>query len=223
MKTRFRVLLSTSLLAPMLFVGIATAIEGSTQTPDKKTLSNDKVVAQANNTEAALTLQQRIDKRKTELKTRLTFLEQKNITTKCKASQQGHVAPLKGRITGIETSRTQVHRELLDRLTKFSEKLKAAGGDTSKLDANIAELQTKIDTFNTDLAAYKQAVSDLSELDCIQDPTGFKASLEAARAAREKVSQDSQAIRTYVKETVKPTLSQIRQQIEEKKDEGATE
>lgn len=226
MKTRLRVLLSAIMLTPLIFLGVAGAVEDSTntQTTERKppVSVNEKVIAQAT-VDNKLTLQQRIDKRKAELKTKLTALEQKNIPLKCKASQQGAISSLKGRITGIDTSRNNVHRELVDRLTKISDKLEAADIDTTQLDAQTTELQAKIETFKTDLATYKLAVEDLKEVDCVKDPTGFKAALEAARAAREKVAQDGQAIRVYVKDTIKPTLSQLRSQLEDKKAEGSNE
>lgn len=170
-------------------------------------------------TETEKTLAERIAERKAELKTKLTNAEKTRLQAKCKAAQ-GLVSSVSGRVKGIETSRTQVHKNLINRLTSLSEKLKNKGVDTTELNADIATLQTKIDSFNTDLTTYKQAVSDLAEMDCKTDPDGFKASLEAARAAREKVTQDSLAIRGYVNDTIKPLLKTIRAQLEADKTEG---
>ena len=54
-------------------------------------------------------------------------------------------------------------------------------------------------------------------MDCVTDPTGFKASLETARTARQKVATDATDIRTYVTGTIKPTLAKLRQQLETSK------
>ena len=164
-------------------------------------------------------LQDRINKRKADLKIRLNAAEKVKIQNKCKASQ-GLVRSVKGRVQGIETSRTQVHSNITDRLTDLSEKLKNKGADTVALDAAITELKNKIETFNTDLAAYKQAVSDLADMDCTTDPDGFKASLQASRTAQETVSKDAKDIRAYVNDTIKPLLKNIRTALEASNTEG---
>lgn len=170
-------------------------------------------------TDPVKSLQERINKRKAELKIRLSAAEKLKIQNKCQASQ-GHVSSVKGRIQGIETSRTQVYSNMTDRLTDLSEKLKNKGADTAALDAAIAELKKKIETFNTDLATYKQAVSDLADMDCKTDPDGFKASLQAARTAQETTSKDAKDVRAYVNDTIKPLLKTIRTALEADATEG---
>lgn len=197
MKIRTRVILSAILLTPLLFFSAAQAVDHtSTASPEDK--------------KAMLT---RLEKRKAAFKTKLTAAEQTRLKQKCKASQ-GKLSSLGGRVKGIETSRNNVYRELVERLTKLTPRLQDKGVDTKELEAEIEVLETKIETFKTDLADYKQAVSDMSEMECETDPVAFKASLEAARTAREKVAADAAAVRAYVKETIKPTLQELRQQVE---------
>ncbi len=215
MKTRTRIIVGAILASPLLLAGTVIAHEVSNGTH-----SHSGQVAQATTEESQemsaedkAALLKRLEERKTALKTRLTATEQQRLKSKCKASQ-GNLSSLKGRIKGIDTSRANVYRELVERLTKLSGKLKENGVDTAQLDSQIDELKTKIETFKTDLAAYKQAVSDLADMDCVQDPTAFKASLETARTAREKVNADAAAIKAYVKDTIKPTLQQLRSTLE---------
>lgn len=228
MKIQLRILLSAILVAPLLLMSNALALEGesSTGTSNAGTSSNQTEVAQTTtddtqkpSSDDTAGLQQRLDKRKADFKIALTNLEKQRIQLKCKASQ-GSLSSLKGRITGIDTSRANVYRELVDRLNKLNDKLKTRNVDTTELQGEITTLQTKITTFKTDLAAYKQAVSDLAAMDCKSDPTAFKASLEAARAARTKVNNDSLDIKKYVNETIKPTLKKLRDQVEKKESEG---
>jgi chromosome segregation ATPase len=160
----------------------------------------------------AKSIADRVEKRKTELKIKLSTIEKTRIKAKCKASQ-GLLSSEKGRIKGIETSRSEVYKNLLNRLNDLSDRLKAKGVDTTDLNNDITALKTKIDTFNTDLTAYKQAVSDLAGMDCATDPDGFKASLETARTALKKVNDDATAIRTYLTGTIKPLLQTIRSQL----------
>jgi peptidoglycan hydrolase CwlO-like protein len=214
MKSRFKIALSTGLLMPVFVMAPVLAVE-TTDTTTTTTTSQ-----QTDDTQKA-ELQTRVQKRKEALKTKLTTLEQKRLQTKCKNSQ-GLISNLKGRITGIETSRTQVYTNLVDRLNNLQSKLDTKGADTAELKTEITTLQTKIDTFKTDLAAYKQSVSDTATLDCTTDPTGFKASLEDSRAGLTKVRSDAQDIKTYVNDTIKPTLKNIRATLSGEKQDDTT-
>ncbi len=205
--------ISAILILPILSTVAVFAVEDNTSTTSQTTTETSA-------TDAAKALAERIAKHKDELKTRLSNAEKLRLQSKCKASQ-GLVSSIRGRIKGIETSRGQVYKNIINRLTNLSEKLKNKGANTTELDADIATLQTKMDTFNTDLAAYKQAVSDVADMDCITDPDGFKAALEAARAARQKVNEDGLAVRSYINDTIKPLLKTIRAQLEaDKTEEG---
>ncbi len=179
-----------------------TTTTTTTDTTETQTTTEDKTAFNA-----------RVEQHKAEMKIKLTTAEKTRILAKCKASQ-GLINSVKGRINGIETSRTEVYKNIIDRLTDLSTKLKNKGADTTALDADITNLKTQITTFNTDLTAYKQDVSDLVAIDCKTDPDGFKASLEAARAALVKVNKDGLAIKAYLSDTIKPLLKTIRDQLE---------
>lgn len=211
MKRLLALSISVILALPVLSTAAVFAVGDSTPTTTQTTTETSA-------TDAAKTLAERIAKHKTELKTRLSNTEKLRLQSKCKASQ-GLVSSIRGRIKGIETSRGEVYKNIISRLTNLSEKLKNKGADTTELDADIATLQSKMDTFNTDLAAYKQAVSDVADMDCATDPDGFKAALEAARVARQKVNDDGLAVRGYINDTIKPLLKTIRAQLEAAKTE----
>ncbi len=236
MKTRIRLVLSILLASPILAFGTvmvkAETGSGSTDsgsststtssTDDDKDSETETEVESDPKTDSKKLLE-RLSSRKSELKTKLTNIEQERLKAKCKASQTGAVSSLSGRIKGIETSRSAVHTNLVNRLNKLVEKLKAKEVDTTKLEAEITELKAKIATFKTDLAKYKQAIIDLKAMDCVSDPTAFKASLEAARTLRETVAKDGAAIKTYVNDTIKPTLKEIRAALEAKEKETSSE
>jgi cell division protein FtsB len=221
---RKKLLLAAVLVAPLLVFGTVAAHEEETNsdssTQTEQTTEQTETKKKTGN--EGLTLQQRLNKYKDQAKTRLNAVEKTRIQTKCKASQ-GVVSRVKGRITGLETSHARVYDNLVSRLTSLSTKLKAKDIDTTTLDAQITELKAKIDTFETDLAKYKEAVSDLAEMDCTADPDAFKASLETARTLRAQVAKDAQAIRAYLSDTIKPTLKAIRAEVEAKKDENTSE
>jgi hypothetical protein len=220
MKTRIKLLLASLsfMFIPAVQVGYAVAEEGSgSETTATETTTAEESTEDSSTTSAAdkaKQLAERLAKRKTELKTKLAAAEEARIKNKCKASQ-GKLSSLEGRIKGIKTSRGKVYANLVERLTKLSAKIKAKGLDTTKLDTQIKELQTKIETFNTDLTAYQQAVADLAAMDCAADPTAFKAALEEARSKRQTLVTDAKAIKAYVEDTIKPTLKDLKKQLEE--------
>lgn len=219
MKKIIAVALTSLLTLPLLSTMTAVVYAEDNPTSDTSVTSTQPTTTTTSTeqtTEAgddAKSIANRVAERKTELKTKLSALEKTRVKTKCKASQ-GLLSSEKGRIKGVETSRSEVYKNLLSRLTDLSDRLKAKGADTTALNADITALKGKVDTFNTDLAAYKQAVSDLAAMDCATDPDGFKASLEAARAALKKVNTDGAAIRTYLSDTIKPLLKTIRTELE---------
>lgn len=217
--------LSSVLIAPLLLTSFTVAISENTPTDVKTAHSaateNDAPVVEPSAAEKAKALAERVEKRKTDIKTKLSNAEKARIKTKCKASQ-GLVSSIEGRIKGegpkkgIETDRTEKYANLIKHLTGLSTKLKNNNLDTTALDESITVLHTKVDTFESDLATYKQLVNDLVGIDCAADPDGFKASLEAARAGQAKVGDDSKAIKAHVNDVIKPLLKAIRSQLDTK-------
>lgn len=237
MKRSFAVAATTVLALPILLTVVVYADETGTphkesaltttspSAPKTSTTSN-KTIATTDTAlppaDAAKALAERIAKHKLAAKTKLTNAEKLKIQANCKASQ-GRVSSVKNKVHGLETSRTQVYKNTLDHLTKLTEKLKNSGQNTTELDASIIVLQGKIETFKTDIAAYKQTVSDLAEMDCKTDPDGFKAALEASRLAVQKTNQDAQAVRAYIKDTIKPILITLRTDLDSKKSTSDTD
>lgn len=202
------------LLTPAMPIATVYAVE------NQSTLTETQVQTDTNEdkpTEKEISeRQERLNKRKADLKTSLSFFQKSNLKDKCK-SAQGKISSVSGRVNGIETSREKVHVNIVNRLTELSVKLKNKNISTTEFDATIVELQAKITTFKTDLAIYKQALSDMSAMDCASDPEAFKATLDSARTSLETVKADAAAIRTYLKDTIKPLLVTIRTQISDSK------
>jgi hypothetical protein len=215
MSLRTKLFFAAMVLAPVLAVGTVAAHNGEDHSADDTTSHSDERQVLSENT----TLQQRVEKYKAEAKARLDEAQKQRLQLRCKASQ-GLISSLKGRISGLETSRQQKYTNLVNRLTSLSDKLEAKSIDTATFDTQVAELKTKIEAYHTDLAAYKQAVSDLAEMDCAADADAFKAALESARALRAKVVEDGRSIKDYLNNTIKPTLQSIRQQVAKPETQG---
>lgn len=219
MKLRLQALLITGMFALVATMLPLSAAIAHGQTDDGEEATTTAVETEKPDPAA---LKARIDERKAALKVRLDAAKQARIKTRCKTAQ-GSISNIRGRIKGLETSRANVYENLLDRLTKLNERLKTHDVNTTEFEAQLEELHTLIDTFSTDLAAYKQAVGDLADMDCVSDPAGFQASLEAARTARTKAADSAKAIRTYLTETIKPTLSELKAQFAQNSGEDKTE
>ncbi len=187
-----------------------TVVYGETGT---STTENEQ--EQAETAEQKTSRDARIKALKETLKVKLATAEKKKIQDKCQGAQ-GKTSSVIGRFKGIETSRGEVHKNLLNRLNELVTKLKAKSVDTTELEAAITVLNTKIETFSTDLATYKQSVADLKAIDCKTNPDDFKTALMAARTNLEKVRTDAKDIHTYLKETIKPILKELRDVLEPK-------
>lgn len=222
MKIRLKLLISTGILVPAFVFAPVAAVTNDSDTAQTADPQSQTTLAQEDSADDIAARKDRLEKRKTELKTRLDAAKLARVKKLCKASQ-GNLSSISGRIKGLETSRSHVYANLVDRLTKLSGLIKDKGVDTAELDAQITQISTLIEAFNTDLAAYKLAVSDLAAMDCAADPTAFQASLEAARAARAKTADDAAAIRTYLSDTIKPTLKELRAQVENETENGGTQ
>lgn len=197
----------------------AFAVDKPGLTDKKKPVQLAHAEDAALNDEQKAALKQRIDKLKANQKTRLSAADKQRFQSKCK-NAQGAVHSVGDKIKGIETSREQVHANLVTRLNSLADKLQAGGADVSALEQQLVTLESLINTFKTDLTAYKQAVSDLSTMDCASDPDGFKAALDAARAAGAKVHEDSKAIKTHLNDVIKPALKTLRESMKTNEGEG---
>lgn len=214
---KFQLLLTFILVAPIFAAGpIALAEAGSSTTsstpssPAATTSNPDKDFLKLVETEKSKGTQaDRVKGRVSELKVKLTAAETLRLKTKC-VTAQGLVKSLDTRLDNGVTARSKAYDELLSHLDALIVKFKAAKVSTDDLEAQRAVLKTKVDTFKTDLVKYKIALSDTQGLGCVADPSGFKASLLAARTSRATVAADALAIRTYVTGTIKVTLAKIK-------------
>lgn len=214
MKYRLTNLISAGLVASALVItpvalaetntGTSTVSNNSTTTTTTTTSSDDTSNIETENHD----MSSRIAKFKTKFKVDLTVAEQAKLKLHCVAAQN-IIGKLNDKFGNSVTTRTKAYTELQNRLTKLIANLKTKSVDTTTLEQEQTVLNTKIATYTTDLAAYKQSLADLKAVDCKTDPTGFKAALEAARSAHDTIVADVLAVRTYLVGTIKPTLQGI--------------
>jgi prefoldin subunit 5 len=107
-------------------------------------------------------------------------------------------------------ARMNVYNAMIERLNSLVGKMDAASQETRDMKSMIAELQKRVGTFEASLKTYRQALADLKQMGCKTDPTGFRAALEAARKDQADVVTNSAAIRTFINDSVKPTLDSLK-------------
>lgn len=216
-KRRIKLIVGSILAAPLLVFGTAAALE-SHETTTNTTTNTEQTAA-----EKQQLLKERLEKRKAELKVKLTALEERRIQQKCKTAQTV-LKNIHNRAENAQKRREEGYGKLVSRLNELEAKIAARGVDTTELKSQIQTLSDKAKTFNEDLKNYVEALDDMAKMDCSSDPTAFKATLEAGRTLREKLKTSAADIHNYVKETIKPTLVELRQAIAEKQaTEGGTE
>lgn len=216
-KRRIKLIVGSILAAPLLVFGTAAAIESS------DTTTNTGTNTEQTTADKQQLLKDRLEKRKAELKVKLTALEERRIQQKCKTAQTV-LKNIHNRAENAQKRREEGYGKLVSRLNELEAKIAARGVDTTELKSQIQTLSDKAKTFNEDLKNYVQALDDMAKMDCSSDPTAFKATLEAGRTLREKLKSSAADIHSYLKETIKPTLVELRQAIAEKQaTEGGTE
>ncbi len=154
-------------------------------------------------------VKKRIEEHKTTLKTKLDEATKKRIQLKCKAAQVTVAAHEKVFVT-LGDSRSKVYDKLLVDLQKLATRLKDTGKDTTEIDADLKVAAQKVQTLKTEFKNYQQVVADVQAVDCATDPTGFKATLDAARTEREAIRKAAEDLHTYIKSTLKPAFDKFK-------------
>lgn len=155
------------------------------------------------------TINERVTKYKKSLKTQPTVAEQAKLKANCKAAQ------VKGRILTTQINQKVVARSaayvaITKKIDDLVTELKASNVNTAELETQRDALQKLITTYGNDLKIYQENIADMNAIDCLTDPVGFKAALEAARTSQATVLKDIKGIRTYINDTIKPTLADIK-------------
>jgi chromosome segregation ATPase len=145
--------------------------------------------------------------------------EQERIKTRCLAVQT-NIKALATRISSVQENRSKKYDAISENLTTLEKKLDNQAFNTTKLSSSIKELDNKISTYKTTMKDYKQAIDDMTVIDCSKDPVAFRGALEAARTKHAELITQVGDIREYVVNTVKPQLQQIRQALAEGRTAG---
>ncbi len=211
--------LSLSLIGVMLAIftfapAVVKAVEdGNNQTTEQEQKS-ENTDAEKSAREKEQKRQERIEEQKKEHQEKLKNIDENRIKNRCKASQ-GLVGQTNERLGVKAAERTKRYDEIQNHLAKIIDRLKAANIDTALLEQELAVFTQKVTQLKGDITGYKQNLSDLKEMDCEADPVGFQAALEAARTVRDSLIKQVSDIKTLIKDEIRPTLQELRAQLEQ--------
>ncbi|MDP1833727.1 MAG: hypothetical protein U0944_00425 [Candidatus Moranbacteria bacterium] len=105
-----------------------------------------------------------------------------------------------------------VYGNMVDRISKFITRLADDDYDVSKIQADLAVLEEKIQKFSDDYATQVAKIGDTKNLACGQSDGDFKNGLVEARAMMKNVRADAADIREYMLKTVRPDIQALRGQ-----------
>lgn len=159
-------------------------------------------------------LKQRI----TNYKRNLQYEVRRNQEDKMKLRCEGvitYIETLNPRLVALQKSRNKAYSSISNQLEELYKRLEAQAFETSKLKTNLDELNAKLATFSADMKSYRQASADMIQINCRKEPIAFIAALETARTKHDALVVLVGDIREYIANTIKPTLQQVRTQIED--------
>lgn len=111
-----------------------------------------------------------------------------------------------------------VFGKMKTRLDRLVVKLKAAGADTTTLEADLVTLQAKIDKLNTDQASFMATISETQTFACGKSEGEFAEKLGEARKISPLIKQDRQDIRNFFQTKIRPDLQAIRKTLSDEEE-----
>jgi hypothetical protein len=204
---------TTVVVSGLLLLATPAALAAQTSTSPNSASStpttSDTTKTEKTTDEPAAKLTDRLAKYKTRHVVKLLAAEETKLKGVCKAAQ------VKLKVTDTKTGtandgRTKIYTGIVKQLDTITSRLKDAEVDTTELVAARKQLHALIDQYNSDYQGYKTELNDLSEMDCVTDPTAFKAALLSTRADRVTMVSDAKDIHDYIS-TVKDALTKAKQ------------
>jgi hypothetical protein len=148
--------------------------------------------------------------------------EQNRIKLRCGVAQ-ANAKTLATRLATVQKNRGAAYDSIVKALNDLVAKLENQAFETTALKDNITALQSKVDSYKTNMNNYYTAVNDMATVDCAADPLAFIGALQAARQAHDALQPQIADIRAFITNTVKPSLVQVRTQIEDGQTVGGSQ
>ena len=198
-------------LGLLLVAGLSAAAPATVIAQEVMDSNEVLMTTQSAQAQAKTTLTERLAERKAALTTKLTTAQTTRLAARCAAAQ----TKIATHAQGIDTSvakRAEAYEKIQTKLAGLVDKLEDKV-DTDELEAALAVLDQKISDFTAAGATYRQTLADLGELECTDDATGFRASLDSAKTEHTAVVAAAKAVRAQVQDVIKPLLQAIRTEL----------
>jgi len=200
----------------VLFVATITlpsVVGAVTDTTQSSTGTNQATDSQKNTVDDKVAARKkRIEEYRANLANKLSKNEEERLAKRCEAAQ-AKVSSLSTRVEEAIAKRTARYNEISTKLATLLEKLTAAGVDTVSIETAIAEYNTQVTAVDTAVNSYLDTLSDLVSMDCVNDPSGFKAALEAARTNVGAIIAESNKVKNSAVPAIKDALQVIRKSL----------
>ncbi len=165
------------------------------------------------------TFAQRLEQRKQEQQVKMDKKEMDRLSGRC-INVQSLIRPLQQATGQTVSKRTSTYQKIDAKLWVVIGQLKLAGKDTFKLEKQRTELAGKAAAFQTVSAQYQQTMDDILIINCQADIVGFKSLLETVRAYHNQVRTGSADVRSFVLDTIKPSLADYVTQLQPQAETG---
>lgn len=165
------------------------------------------------NSKPGSTLEQRVAQRKAERKVTLDDKTVRRLETRC-TNTQGKIRTLKSRYSDTSNNRNKTYRSIDAKMWVIIGSLKLIDKDTFKLEQQRLELAKQVAAFDNSSAQFRQVMDDAAAMNCKADPAGFMALIETARLYNAQIRESFTGIRTYVIDTIKPTITEYSTDLE---------
>jgi hypothetical protein len=157
-------------------------------------------------TKPGSSLEQRVAQRKAERKIKLDEKSVKRLERSC-VSAQTNLRQLRDEYVSVFDKRKEVYRKVDAKLWVAIGNLKYVNKDTFRLEQQRAQFLKQANAFDASADEFKQALDDISTMNCAADVVGFKAMVETTRLYNTKLRNQANGITNHVVNNIKPVLS----------------
>lgn len=163
-----------------------------------------------------------LDKLKSEKERLKNEFKEKFTEERC-ARVQARIQNRNGFFAGAKEKHTSVYINLVNRINKFIARADEQELDTETINGHLAELETKIEGFKEDYAAYAAKLGETKNYTCGHSEGEFKGILLETKELLKTVHADAAEIRIYVRETILADLRALKSQMTSSEDAADTD
>lgn len=142
----------------------------------------------------------------------LTIAQQQRIASRCRNSQIV-VDLLQTRTETVLTSRQVVYGRITNNIETLINRLQLAGVNTDDIEQTLTELSQSVNAHEASVLENTVTLSDISAINCEDDPQAFQSALVAARQQRATLFAQSQEIRSFIQDELIVALQQAKNEL----------